>query len=199
MRSYWEENAPALCAKLDGLLELGVQEAHAHSVGFCARCAEKGVLTYLDLCPACFKAAYDGQLVRTDRGRWVKTDIMFMRTVIQGPRKAEIKELEARLTQDVPHEMASITLIAAERKRQVEQEGWTPEHDAKHTKGQLAQAAACYCIVKPGPAEQVDLWPWGSDGFKRSGAPLPSIRDLVKAGALIAAEIDRRLAAGEVE
>lgn len=92
-----------------------------------------------------------------------------------------------------------IDLIAAERTRQVEREGWTPEHDAQHTGGELAQAAACYCIVNPGPAEQVDLWPWQAESFKREGAPLPSMRDLVKAGALIAAEIDRRLAAGEVE
>ena len=90
-----------------------------------------------------------------------------------------------------------ISLITAERTRQIEQVGWTPEHDAKHTKGELAQAAACYCIVKPSPSEQVDLWPWDIAGFMRTGAPLPSISDLVKAGALIAAEIDRRIAAGE--
>jgi len=88
-------------------------------------------------------------------------------------------------------------LIALERARQVSEEGWTPEHDAQHTGGELAQAAACYCIVKPGPAEQVNLWPWSVERFKREGAPLPTLRDLVKAGALIAAEIDRRLAAGE--
>ncbi len=37
-----------------------------------------------------------------------------------------------------------IELITAERKRQIEKEGWTPEHDAEHTDGSLALAAVCY-------------------------------------------------------
>ena len=95
------------------------------------------------------------------------------------------------------YKVTGMFLISQERARQMQEEGYTPEHDAKHVKGELAQAAACYCIVNPGPAEQVDLWPFGIDRFNRDGAPLPSIRDLAKAGALIAAEIDRRINAGE--
>ncbi len=34
--------------------------------------------------------------------------------------------------------------IAAERKRQIEVEGWTPEHDRQHSSGDLARAASCY-------------------------------------------------------
>ncbi|WP_253187347.1 hypothetical protein [Pseudomonas aeruginosa] len=34
--------------------------------------------------------------------------------------------------------------VQAERKRQVEVEGWTPEHDDAHSHGQMARAAACY-------------------------------------------------------
>ena len=37
-------------------------------------------------------------------------------------------------------------LIWAERQRQVFNEGWSPEHDAKHTGGQLALAAASYAL-----------------------------------------------------
>lgn len=95
-----------------------------------------------------------------------------------------------------------ISLITAERKRQVEQEGWTPEHDAKHTKGELAQAACYYCW--PDASEGVCrslLFPdtWAKRHAKREGDKKPTLRDLVKSGALIAAEIDRRLAAGERE
>lgn len=80
-------------------------------------------------------------------------------------------------------------LIAAERQRQVEAEGWTPEHDDEHDNGELARAAAVYTM----PELHDEWWPW-SEGWYRPGTP---IRELTKAGALIAAEIDRRLRAGE--
>lgn len=34
--------------------------------------------------------------------------------------------------------------VVNERRRQVEVEGWTPEHDDEHEPGVLAEAAACY-------------------------------------------------------
>jgi hypothetical protein len=83
-------------------------------------------------------------------------------------------------------------LIAAERRRQAEQEGWTPEHDASHHEGELARAAACYALAASAPffANRIErgLWPPLWD-FK-SADP---VRMLAKAGALIAAEIDRLL------
>jgi hypothetical protein len=89
--------------------------------------------------------------------------------------------------------------IAAERTRQMDKEGWGPAHDDTHTDGQLSGAAACYAIAgneaangftshHPRPA----LWPWSRDWWKPSPDP---IRNLEKAGALIAAEIDRLLRA----
>jgi hypothetical protein len=81
-----------------------------------------------------------------------------------------------------------VALIADERHRQVEQEGWTPEHDDDHTQGELALAAMCYAIghksVQHAPVE----WPWEQHWWKPSRNP---IKNLAKAGALIAAEIDR--------
>lgn len=88
-------------------------------------------------------------------------------------------------------------MIAAERKRQIDTEGWTPEHDsAEHCHGELQHAARAYLERSPW------LWPWNRSGFKpsRGADPYPDgrIRDLAKAGALIAAEIDRLVAAGGV-
>jgi hypothetical protein len=36
--------------------------------------------------------------------------------------------------------------IIAERRRQVDTEGWTEEHDDKHNGGELARAGACYAL-----------------------------------------------------
>ena len=97
--------------------------------------------------------------------------------------------------------MTGIERIAAERRRQIEEEGFTAERDATNTDGQLAQAAAYYCVTSPQEDHQEDAcfnvesnWPvsWHSDGMKRTEMYQPSDRDLEKAGALIAAELDRR-------
>lgn len=86
-------------------------------------------------------------------------------------------------------------LIALERHRQVTTESWTPEHDDEHVAGQLAHAARCYAGHGIGLIYGLDRqpripqeWPWGGEWWKPS---LDPIRDLTKAGALIAAEIDR--------
>lgn len=92
-------------------------------------------------------------------------------------------------------------LIATERSRQVLAEGWTPDHDAEHTAGELALAATCYVahVARPQRAPfdaPPPLWPWDAHYWKPSDDP---IRNLVKAGALIAAEIDRLAASQETE
>jgi hypothetical protein len=87
-----------------------------------------------------------------------------------------------------------VGLIAAERQRQVSGEGWTAAHDDGHDSGQMAQAAAVYAQVASnqiagGPvALEPSMWPWESKWYKPYSDP---IRNLAKAGALIAAEIDR--------
>lgn len=82
-------------------------------------------------------------------------------------------------------------LIAAERQRQIEVEGWTPEHDDEHENGEMIAAAVCYAEPTCGalPRWNNQWWPWADKWWKPSDDP---IRDLAKAGALIAAEIDRR-------
>ena len=89
--------------------------------------------------------------------------------------------------------------VLAERQRQQSIEGWTPEHDDAHKGGELSRAAGSYAInagaalfFNGGSDTSVcDTppygWPWGPEWWK----PTNSRRDLVKAGALILAEIER--------
>lgn len=88
-------------------------------------------------------------------------------------------------------------LIMGERMRQVGEEGWTPEHDDTHVRAELVDAAQEYLFVARTTALSPDfrpkgppspMWPWESDWYKPAADP---ISNLVKAGALIAAEIDR--------
>lgn len=80
-------------------------------------------------------------------------------------------------------------LIAQERTRQIEEEGFTPDRDAGYVDRQLAFAALGYLeAATHGPSfSPPPTWPW-SPAWWRPGNQLGS---LVKAGALIAAEIDR--------
>lgn len=80
------------------------------------------------------------------------------------------------------------TDVLTERQRQIESEGWTPEHDDEHWDGSIAQAAAAYAYSASGLGRSHGrLWPWHPDGWR----PTDRRRDLVKAGALILAEIER--------
>lgn len=83
--------------------------------------------------------------------------------------------------------------VMLERQRQINGEGWTSEHDDQHADDALALAAAWYALPD-GVRHTLDvngmnLWPaswdyrWFKTGYRR--------RDLVKAGALIVAEIER--------
>jgi hypothetical protein len=91
-----------------------------------------------------------------------------------------------------PPEPTGVELIAAERTRQIQAEGWTPEHDNEHADHELAMAAESYirqaCVPNVDMHIPPDPWPWELSWWKPSEDP---IRNLVKAGALIAAEIDR--------
>lgn len=108
--------------------------------------------------------------------------------------EARVVELESR----------SVTAAAAdvltERQRQVTAEGWSSKHDDKYKNTELAFAASCYAFhaaaatwdleddgipydSHPAPKQ----WPWDPSWWK----PTDARRDLVKAGALILAEIER--------
>lgn len=121
--------------------------------------------------------------------------------------------------------LTAIKLITKERQRQIDRNGYTPDHDREHIHGEIALAAICYASPKRvyikksfptacgcrsvgecphvfGEYKYVDPWPWEEENDKRlsdfdkkmHNALLDKwqrIRNLVKAGALIAAEIDR--------
>lgn len=86
-----------------------------------------------------------------------------------------------------------IEIIAEERQRQIDVKGWSIEHDvAANNDEQLARAAALYTLPDDRRAYEFDvinLWPWDRRWYKPS--PDNRIKELAKAGALIAAEIDR--------
>lgn len=98
-----------------------------------------------------------------------------------------------------------IELIADERARQLKK-GWTEEHDDHHEDGCLAEAAACYVVagsagvrgadakeeftasMLDGFSDSLVSWPWDDEDWNPSSDPMVN---LVKAGSLIAAELDR--------
>ena len=73
-----------------------------------------------------------------------------------------------------------IRLIAEERRRQIQVEGFGDEHDDQHKDNELLEAADSYLL-------QARLPPWDASRWK----PKDRRADLVRAGALIAAELDR--------
>lgn len=83
--------------------------------------------------------------------------------------------------------------VLAERRRQIEVEGFSPEHDRQHDLGDLPAAAACYALFAQREAlglrrgEPDHAWPWSLGWWK----PGDARSALVKAGALILAEIER--------
>lgn len=98
--------------------------------------------------------------------------------------------------------MTGIELIAAERERQIKVEGYTADRDKHYTYNELARAGATYAL----PAQErlfrsgipVPMtWPFGPDWWKPT--PGDRKRELAKAGALIAAELDRMLEAERAE
>jgi hypothetical protein len=84
--------------------------------------------------------------------------------------------------------------IDIERNRQILEEGWTSAHDDGHEGGEMADAAACYAagtifeVTRPKRLGGTSrLWPWDLTWWK----PKDRRSDLIRAAALIVAEIER--------
>jgi hypothetical protein len=123
------------------------------------------------------------------------------------------RELRAMIQE---HVGAGVMEILAERQRVIEVEGFDAEHDRHYRKGELERAAAAYAYAAsietvvaenrvqvltgaPGPRHAkiwptiVTLWPWSLEWWKPKRYPR---RDLVRAGQLILAALDRQDAGG---
>lgn len=103
--------------------------------------------------------------------------------------------------------------IARERARQISEEGYDDVHDDEHGGSEIAMAAACYAasaadkriyVMEEFAASVsfIDPWPWDErfdnrpyygNVLQEPESDAQRIRMLEKAGALIAAEIDRLL------
>lgn len=111
-----------------------------------------------------------------------------------------------RIRKAPPSFLYIVEELAAERHRQIRGEGYDLAHDDEHIDGELASAAGAYCLASASPCDgyaaieyQVladpgsrifairRAWPWGLAMFK----PDDRRRSLVKAGAMIIAEIGR--------
>jgi len=113
---------------------------------------------------------------------------------------------------NIPDEQQGVSLSIAselleERYGQIRREGWDISHDDSHSAGEMARAAASYAYMASLPTEDereahrgavygimrgftsivVQMWPWAPRWLK----PKDRRRDLVRAGALIIAEIER--------
>ncbi len=115
----------------------------------------------------------------------------------------------ARTSETEVHDPYSVAVrdVLIERTRQVVLEGWTPQHDDQHRGGEMAKAGACYAqcagigiAMAAGVETHYEfvaeyerascprpLWPWEARWWK----PKTPRRDLVRAAALLIAEIER--------
>jgi hypothetical protein len=123
---------------------------------------------------------------------------------LHGSAAVTARRAKEKLIDSMRSNWHGVERIGRERARQISEEGWTLEHDdAENSEGELAEAASCYADlaafqamaskaghsrgIKPDKRRPLG-WPWTITRWKPSPDP---IRNLEKAGALIAAEIDR--------
>ena len=104
-----------------------------------------------------------------------------------------IDALRASLSASSAAPSEGVRDVVAERQRQIYGEGFDEAHDEQWAHDELVEAAVCYCeaptLLALGlpPAQGPGAWPWDLKWWK----PKDRRRDLVRAAALIIAEIDR--------
>lgn len=83
--------------------------------------------------------------------------------------------------------MTGIELIEQERKRQIEVEGYDVKHDFSEPLNSIVAAAVSYAMCDIDMKEAEAWWQWDFKYWK----PKDRRRNLVRAGALIAAALDK--------
>ena len=110
----------------------------------------------------------------------------------------ELKDYRIPITATKPG-IEAIERVVLERQRQVMDEGFTAEHDAKYHQVELARAAAAYA-TPAGWRRLAEngvplIWPWPAIWWKPSPQTRAGrLRDLTKSAALILAEMERLIA-----
>jgi hypothetical protein len=128
----------------------------------------------------------------SDRAGWLE-DARFFRAALEsltnGEEWRELYQHEQDRRETLGAFPNAVLEIAVERRRHVEKEGYDAAHDDQHEHGELALAAACYAMdgVGLGNPRGATHWPWGADEFKSRDHR----SNLIRAGALIVAEIER--------
>lgn len=133
-----------------------------------------------------FRTAY---MEWSDKTYWVQTDKRFDVLKPWGKHRADVLKAYIEHLESRTFTAAAVDVLA-ERQRQVTTEGWAPAHDDEYEHGELADAAGCYALSSElfdCAGEPPRPWPWPDEWWK----PTSRRRDLVKAGALILAEIER--------
>lgn len=110
------------------------------------------------------------------------------------PKKIVINEHVIDLP--TPASRSALELVATERARQIHEEGWKQEDDDLYSNDELPRAAAEYLLIRywRNILEDEDTppsvqWPWAHAYWKPT--PHDRKRELVKAAALVLAEIER--------
>lgn len=158
----------------------------------CAQCKPSGVCVHPGPC-GYQKSADIAPLPIDDRIRTAKK-LRYYGEVTPGcpdnPTRKLMRHAAELLTVSVgPVASQAAIDVLAERQRQIEVEGWSPEHDDSHDGGEMSSAAAAYSMLAAGGTEEnaLRLWPWEKHWLK----PGPARQMLVKATALNLAEIER--------
>lgn len=165
-------------------------KTHSESVHFCVGCGKDDPCSNDDVCYALEETPATDAFLASLRAEGA--EILRQHPAIQLCSLTHVcDEVAAQLRSQSAASpaplSAAITDIIAERQRQQSAEGWTQEHDDTHDKAEMVLAAISYLMAVVNPNASQGWWPWDI----RSWKPSSGRRDLVKAGALIAAEIER--------
>lgn len=186
---------PYACSECEAAIAVG--QRHVYSAG-----KTEGVMLDFRLCLDCDLICVEGCQAFWDEGAPIGAMRSELRTEhgIDDPvawaraQQAERKPreaAEAKRLREAAHSQRVAAELVAERARHRQDEGWTVEHDDDHADGEMAAAAACYALhgtVRGHMYAFVAMfWPWSLNWWK----PKNRRRDLVRAGALIIAEIER--------
>lgn len=188
LNSYVYEFAQALIAEAQKVTEL-----KANWIADCNKCGHADAVIY----------STAGEIIKGQFFDRDKVKCLHCGHTGEMDARGEDSDVEWDECESSSKENLAIFDVLNERKRQIEQKQYSPEHDDKYDQNELIRAASSYLNHVVGrhwvcesksfgvnvyqSEEAPDLWPWDSDFWK----PKNPRRDLVRAAALIIAEIEK--------